>query len=136
MTLRSIPGALGVLTLCAVLSHAVWSERKEEALVETFLARAPAPPKAAVARGDATLLASLIEQTLPVSSVVEIDVSRDELEAPLAPGERRVRVGVTKAVDLEVELSSLRPGNLTVRSSSPCTRGRVRRDGSRGRPRG
>ncbi len=113
MTLRSIPSALVVLTLCAVLSYAAWSERREEAFVETFLARAPAPPQEAVARGDSTLLALLIEQTLPLDSVVTVDVSRDELEAPLAPGERRVRVGVTKAVGLDVELSSLRPNDLT-----------------------
>ena len=113
MTLRSIPSALVVLTLFAVLSYGAWSERREEAFVETFLARAPAPPQEAVARGDSSLLALLIEQTLPLDSVVTVDVSRDELEAPLAPGERRVWVGVTKAVGLDVELSSLRPNDLT-----------------------
>ena len=113
MRLRRILTVFGALTLCAVLGYAAWGGHKAPTGVETFPARAPAPPAAAEARGDATLLASLIKQGVPLDSIVAVDVGRDELEAPLAPGERRVRVGVTQAVDLEVALSSLHPNDLT-----------------------
>jgi lysyl endopeptidase len=58
-------------------------------------------------------------------------VSRDEMEAPPAPGERRVQVGVTKAVDLDVDLSSLRPGNLSS-TPRPLSHGAIRANGRRG----
>ena len=106
MKLQQTLVVFGMLTLCTLPAYG-GSEP-----LQTWPEQAPtAPPRAGV-RGDADLLALLMEQELPVDSSIRVEVTQDDLQAPLPPGERKVRVGVTKPVDARVEFSNLRPRHL------------------------
>ena len=129
MKFRTTVIGLGVLSLCAVLSYAVWG-RSGSSAVETGSMRAPISPTSAAAPKDAILLASLVEREVPVDSIISVDVTREELDARVA-GERRVRVGVSKPIDARVELSSLHPSDLTA-SPRAVSNGSVRGDGNGG----
>jgi hypothetical protein len=118
-------------TLCALLTYAASGVGGKTAHVEAWPELAPAPPAPAVVQGGASRVASLIEQEGPVDSIIRGEVTRDDLKAPLPPGERKVRVGVTKAVDARVEFSNLRPQHLTA-TPRTLSQGAIRGNGSGG----
>jgi hypothetical protein len=119
-----------MLILCALLTHATLGGGGKTAPVEAWPELAPAPSPPAVVQGDASLLASLVEEEVPVDSIIRVEVTQDDLEAPLL-GERKVRVGVSKAVDARVEFSNLRPQHLTA-TPRTLSQGAIRGNGSGG----
>lgn len=58
-------------------------------------------------------------------------MTREELDAPFPPGERKVRVGVEKPVDMQVAFSDLRPNELT-QTPRALPHGAIRGDGRGG----
>ena len=115
----------GVLTLCTLPAYG------ESEPLQTWTEQAPAASPRTAVLDDANLLALLLEQELQVDSSIRVEVTQDDLQAPLAPGERKVRVGVTKPVDARVEFSNLRPRHLKA-TPRALDHGAIRGDGKGG----
>jgi len=77
------------------------------------------------------LYAKLLERRVPVEEVIRVDVSSDELNAPAAPGDRRLRVGAVKAANVNVEFAGLSAWRLTARAL-PYAHGAIRSNGAGG----
>lgn len=123
---RHLRSGIG-LAACITVGLAAWSSEA----VEMGSMQVPAATATEAALEDPNLFAKLVAREVPIDSTIEVDVSRADLESPVAPGERRYQVGVTKSVRASVEFSSLRPGDLDT-TPRRHAHGAIRSDGSGG----
>ncbi|MBW2257268.1 MAG: trypsin-like peptidase domain-containing protein [Deltaproteobacteria bacterium] len=109
MRLRQALTALGTLSLFAFAASGCGGEMATGA---DTLDPTVTPPGDSVDQADASL-ASLIAAEVPGASVIVVEVTPEEMYAPQAPDDGRLRVGISGAVDLDVDLSTLRPSDLS-----------------------
>lgn len=127
----SVFGSGSVAAACAILGLGVWSAGADSPAAEVGSIRAPAALEMGAVRGDAKRFAELLADEVPTDSTIAIEVSQADLQRPLAPGERRYQVGVTKGVGARVDFSKLRPADLTASPRSHA-QGAIRGDGRGG----
>lgn len=87
----------------------------ELSIAQTSIEKARERPGREAVSRDAELLQKLRDAELGDGLAVpmRVQISSEELEALPPPGERRMRVGHTKALGAEIEFSSLRPRDLS-----------------------
>lgn len=78
-----------------------------------------------------SLYAELLARQIPVEDVIRVEVNPDELNAPSAPGDRRVRVGAVKPTNVKVDFAGLSARSLTARAL-PHAHGAIRSNGAGG----
>ncbi len=124
-------GSSSVAVACATLGLWTWSSGADSRAVEVGSIRAPAVLEIGAVRGDAHRFAALVAHEVPTDSTITVEVSRADLQRPLAQGERRYQVGVTKSVNARVDFSKLRPADLAATPRSHA-HGSIRGDGRGG----
>ena len=129
---RNVFGSSVVIAACAIVSlSALGVVGSDTPTTEMESLRAPLAAETGATRGDAALFASLVAHAVPVDSKIAVEVTRDDLDAPRAPGERRYQVGVTKSVGSRVAFSSLSPSDLNAHPMSHA-HGAIRGDSGGG----
>jgi len=131
LAIGRVLGSGVVLVACAALSLSAWSSDSHSPAVETNSTRAPVAAEMGAVRADAKRFATLIAREVPTDTAIMVEVTQADLQSPLAPGERRYQVGVTKSVGSQVDFSNLRPGDLEA-TPRRHAQGAIRGDGRGG----